>query len=100
MDPLSDMTVTLPETPIVTPPQTQPIPSTNREMEHNNPKVTPTPTKGGQTLVIDTSSTASQTFKSIQFFSPSGQYIYKPSPMTQPSTVDSTEKPSFPIMED
>ena len=100
MDTLSDMTVTLPETLTVTPAQIKPIGSTKGEKKYQNPNVTPTPTKDRQTPVTDTSSIASKTSKLLQFFSPSGQYIYKPSPMTQPSTVESTEKSPIPIMED
>ena len=86
MDTLSDMTVTLPETHTVTPAQTKPIGSTKGEKKYQNPNVTPTvtptPTKDGQTPVTDTSSIASKTSKLLLFFSPSGQYIYKLSPMT------------------
>ena len=88
MDTLSDMTVTLPETPTVTPAQTKPKGNTKGVKNYQNPNVTPTPTKDGQTPVTNTSSIASKTSKLLQFFSPSGQYIYKPSLITQPCTVE------------
>ena len=96
MNILSDMTVTLPATSIVTPAHTKPIGSTKGEKKYKNTNVTPTPTKDGQTPVTDTSSIASKTSKLLQFFSPSGQYIYKPSPMTQPSTGNGTGKVPYP----
>jgi len=100
MDPLSDMTLTLPETPTVTPAQTKPIGSTKGEMEHNNPKVTPTPTRDKQTPVTEPTPKATSTFKPFQFFSPSGRFNYKPSSMTQTSTLDDTAKSPIPKMED
>ena len=49
MDTLPDMTVTLPETHTGTPAQTKPKGSTKGEKKYQNPNVTPTPTKDGQT---------------------------------------------------
>ena len=100
MDIPSDMTVTFPETSTVTPAQTKPIGSTKGEKEHKNPNVTPTPTRDRQTPVTDTSSKASSTFKPFQFFSPSGMFNYKPSPMTQASIMIESEKSPKPILED
>ena len=98
MDIPSDMTVTFPETSTVTPAQTKPIGSTKGEKEHKNPKVTPTPTRGRQTPVTDTSSKASSTFKPYKSSSPSGIFNYKPSPMTQASTLAEAEKSPESIM--
>ena len=100
MDTLSDMTVTLPKTSTVTPAQTEHLGSTKRGKEYQNPKVTPTPTKDRQTPVTGTPSTATQPTKTFQFFSPSGLWAYKSSPMTQPSTLEDMQKSPKPIMED
>jgi len=100
MDILSDTTKTLPETSTVTPAQTKPIGSTKRGKEHQNPKVTPTPTKDRQTPVTDTPSKDGPTFKPFQFFNPRGIFAYKPSPMTQTSTLDESMKSPIPVMDD
>ena len=100
MDIPSDMTVTLPETSTVTPAQTKPIGSAERGKKYQNSKVTPAPTKDRQTPVTDTSSKDSSTFKPFQFFSPSELFNYKPSPMTQPITLDGSEKSTIPILDD
>jgi len=100
MDILSDMNVTHQETPTVTPAQTKPMGSTKGEKKHENPKVTPTPTKDRQTPVTDTSSKTSPTFKPFQFFTPGGLFAYKPVPVDQPSIVKVVEKSPSPIMED
>ncbi len=94
------MNVTLPETSTVTPAQTKPAGSEKGEKKYTNPKVTPTPTRDRQTPVTDTSSKTSPPFKPFQFFSPSGYWAYKSTPMTQPSVLNDTEKSPSPIMED
>src|SRR5688572_3112075 len=100
IDPLSDMNLTMPETPTVTPAQTKPASSEKGEKKYTNPKVTPTSTRDRQTPVTVTPSKTSPPFKPFGFVSPSGLWAYKSTPMTQPSALNDTEKSPSPIMED
>lgn len=62
--------------------------------------MTPTLTKDRQTLVTDTSSKTNPAFKTFQLFSSTVLFAYKPSPMTQPITLDDTGKFLTPIIDD
>src|SRR5687768_7561369 len=97
MDILSDMNVTHQETPTVTPAQTKPMGSTKGEKKHENPKVTPTPTKDRQTPVIIPSS---KDIQAIMLPRTTGIYDYQQLPMTQIRVLDGNNRPTTPNMED